>query len=49
VEDMNFLDNNVLVDEVGINLNMFGAMVLDRVGREVDGADTVTVDQSGLR
>jgi hypothetical protein len=39
----------VLVDEVEINLDMLGALVLNEVGGEVDGADIVTVDQSGPR
>jgi hypothetical protein len=37
------------MDEVEINLNMLGALVLDGVGGEVDGVDVLTVDQSGLR
>jgi hypothetical protein len=32
VEDTNVPDDNVLVDEVEINLNMLGALVLDGVG-----------------
>jgi hypothetical protein len=37
----------VLTDEVKINLNMLGALILDGVGEEVDRADIVAVDQSG--
>jgi hypothetical protein len=37
------------MNEVEINLNMLGALVLDVVGGEVDGVDVLTVDQSGLR
>jgi hypothetical protein len=48
VEDTNVPDGNVLADKVKINLNMLGALVLNGVGGEVDGADVVTVDQSGL-
>jgi hypothetical protein len=48
VEYMNVPDGNVLVDKVRINLNMLGALVLNGIGGEVDGADIVTVDQSGL-
>jgi hypothetical protein len=48
VEDTNVPDGNVLADKVKINLNMLGALVLNEVGGEVDGADVVTVDQSGL-
>jgi hypothetical protein len=38
------VNGNVLTDKVKINLNMLGALVLNRVGEEVDGADVVTVD-----
>jgi hypothetical protein len=48
VEDTNVLDGNVLVDKVKINLNMLGALVLNGVGGEVDDADVVAVNQSGL-
>jgi hypothetical protein len=46
VEDTNNSDDNVLTDKVEINFNMLGALVLDGIGGEVDGADVVTVDQS---
>jgi hypothetical protein len=49
MEDMNISDSNALVDKVKINLNMVGALVLNMVGGEVDGADVVVVDQSGPR
>jgi hypothetical protein len=35
-----------LVDKVKINLNMFGVLVLNRIGREIDNADVVAIDQS---
>jgi hypothetical protein len=38
---------NALAGKVKINLNMFGALVLNEVGGEVDGTDIVAVDQSG--
>jgi hypothetical protein len=47
VEDMNVPDGNALTDKVKINLNMLGMLVLNGVGREVDGGDVVAVDQSG--
>jgi hypothetical protein len=34
---------------VKINLSMLGVLVLNGIGEEVDGADVVTVDQSGPR
>jgi hypothetical protein len=49
MEDTNVPDGNVLVDEVEINLNMLGALVLNKVGGEVDDTDFVIVDQSGPR
>jgi hypothetical protein len=49
VEDTNVPDGNALADKVKINLNMLCALVLNEVGREVDGVDVVTVDQGGPR
>jgi hypothetical protein len=48
-EDANISDDNALADEVEINLNILGALMLDGVGGEVDRADIVTVDQGGPR
>jgi hypothetical protein len=48
VEVTNVPDGNALADKVKINLNMLGALVLNGIGGEVDDADVVTVDQSGL-
>jgi hypothetical protein len=47
VEDTNVPDSNALADKVKINLNMLGALVLNGVGGEVDGAEVIAVDQSG--
>jgi hypothetical protein len=33
---------------VEINLNMLRALMLDRIGGEVDSADVVTVNQGGM-
>jgi hypothetical protein len=49
LEEMNVPDGNTLVNKVEINLNMLGALVLNGVSEEVDGADIVAVDQSGPR
>jgi hypothetical protein len=49
VEDTNVPDDNALADKVKINLNMLGALVLNVIGGEVDGAYVVAVDQSGPR
>jgi hypothetical protein len=45
---MNVFSGNTLADEVKINLNMLGVLMLDGVGGEVDDADIDTVNQSGL-
>jgi hypothetical protein len=47
LEEMNVPDGNTLVNKVEINLNMLGALVLNGVSEEVDGAEIVAVDQSG--
>jgi hypothetical protein len=44
VEDANISDDDELANEVKINLNMFGALMLDGVGGEVDRANVVIVD-----
>jgi hypothetical protein len=49
VEDTNVPKGNVSADKVKINPNMLGALVLNGVGGEVDNADVVAVDHSGLR
>jgi hypothetical protein len=49
VEDTNVPDGNTLTDKVKVNINMLGALVLNGVGGEVNGADVVAVDQSGPR
>jgi hypothetical protein len=47
VEDTNVSNGNTLADEVEINLNMLGALMLNRVGGGRDRADAIAVDQSG--
>jgi hypothetical protein len=49
VEDANISDGNALADEVEINLNMLGVMMLDGVGGEVDRAGVVAIDQGDPR
>ena len=38
--------SNTLPNKVKIDLNMFGALMLNRVGRHVYGDDVVAVDQN---
>jgi hypothetical protein len=44
VEDTNIPDGNALTNKMKINLNMLGALVLNEVGEEVDGADIIAID-----
>jgi hypothetical protein len=44
VEDTHTSNDDALTDEVEIDLNMFGVLMLDVVGGEVDRADVVVVD-----
>ena len=45
MHDADITNSNTLPHEVKINLNVFGALMLDRVGGHVDDADVVTIDQ----
>jgi hypothetical protein len=36
---MNFLNDDIVMDEVEINLDMLHALMLNRVGRQVDDTD----------
>ena len=45
MEDVDLTNGYFLTDEVKINLYMLGALVLNGVGGEVDGADVVVVDE----
>jgi hypothetical protein len=44
---MHISNGDALTDEVEVDLNMLGALMLDEVGGEVDHANIVIVDQSG--
>jgi hypothetical protein len=39
VQDTDFTKDDSLSDEVEIDLNILGSLMLNRVGGEVDGAD----------
>jgi hypothetical protein len=47
MEDTHISNGDTLTDEVEVDLNMLGALMLDGVGGEVDRTDVVAVDQSG--
>jgi hypothetical protein len=49
VQDADITDVNAFPDEVEVDLDMLCALVLNRVGGEVDGAEVVAVDESALR
>jgi len=46
MQDMNITSSNLLPNEMEVNLDVLGAPMLNRVGRHVDGANVVTIDQS---
>ena len=45
MKDTKITNGNPLPDEVEVNLNMLGALMLNRIGGHVDGADVVTIHQ----
>ena len=47
MEDSNLTKSHLFADEVDVNLNVLRALVVDGVGRHVDGTDIVTEDNSG--
>jgi hypothetical protein len=49
MEDTNISDGDALANEVEINLNKLGKLMLNRVGGKVDRANIVAVDQGGSR
>jgi hypothetical protein len=42
---MNLPSGDIVTDEVEINLDMFRALMLNEVGRQVDNTDIVTIDK----
>jgi hypothetical protein len=49
MEYADLTDGNSLSDKIKINLHMFDALMLNRIGGEVHGADVVAVDESSSR
>jgi hypothetical protein len=49
VQDMDITDGNTFSDEVNVDLDMLGALMLNGVGGEVDNVDVVMVDVSTIR
>jgi hypothetical protein len=48
VQDADITDGTVFPDEVNVDLDMLCTLVLNEIGKEVDGADVVTIDESAL-
>jgi hypothetical protein len=44
MQDADITDDNMFPDEVEVDLDMLGTLMLNGVAREVDGADIVAVD-----
>jgi len=47
MQNTDFTKGDSLSDEVQINLNMLGSLMLNRVAGEVDGTDVITIDHGG--
>jgi hypothetical protein len=45
VQDVDITDGHAFLHKVEVDLNTLYALVLNEVGREVDGTDVVTVDE----
>ena len=48
MHDADITNSNTLPHEVKIDLNVLGALMLNRVGGHVDGTDVVAVDQRSV-
>ena len=44
MQDADFTEGDSFSNEVQVDLNMLGSLMLNRVGGEVNGADIITVD-----
>jgi len=47
VKHTNSTNSNAFSDEVEVDFHVLGALMLNGVGGEVDGADVVAVDEGG--
>jgi hypothetical protein len=47
MQDTKITGSNPFSDEVKINLDVLGVLMLDRVGGHVDSTDVVTIHQCG--
>jgi hypothetical protein len=49
MEDVDLADGNLISDKMKINFHMLATLMLNEVGREVNGADVVAVDKGAPR
>ena len=47
MENSNMTEGDTLLNKVEINLNVLRALMLDRIGGEVDSTDVVAINQGG--
>ena len=47
MQDADFTEGDSFSDEVQVNLDMLGSLMLDWVSGEVDSTDVVAIDQGG--
>ena len=47
MENPNLTEGDTLPNKVEINLNVLRALMLDRIGGEVDSTDVVSINQGG--
>jgi hypothetical protein len=49
MQNVNFPNGDLVTNEVEIDLNMLRALMLNRVGRQVDDTDIVAIDKCAVR
>jgi hypothetical protein len=49
MQNVNFPNGDLVTNEMEIDLNMLRALMLNRVGRQVDDTDIVTIDKCAVR
>jgi hypothetical protein len=49
MQNVNLPNGDLVTNEVEIDLNMLRALMLNRVGRQVDDTDIVTIDKCAVR
>jgi hypothetical protein len=49
MENADLTDGNLLSDKTKINLHMLGALMLNKIGVDVDDVDIIAVDEGALQ